>query len=304
MQTLGNIGEHEAIRRLVAGLGTHPGLRVGAGDDCAVCRMPGNEFDQVFTSDPVIENIHFLPSDEPARIGNKAAGRILSDIAAMGAQPQWILANVAAPPETDFQRLEGVYAGMTALCGRFGATIIGGDLAQGPCLELHLFGTGILPAGTALLRSGARPGDALFVTGPLGDTRRGKHLDFTPRVREGVFLRETGLASALMDISDGLATDLRHILAQSGTGAEIEAKAVPLNGTLEQALFDGEDFELLFTAPEEKAGALADRWPESLETKPVRIGTILPRPGGLRLRLPDGRVQGLEEKAFEHFGNR
>lgn len=301
MEKTGHLGEHEAIRRLTALLEPHPDLSVGAGDDCAVAALPGTGTDQVFTTDPTIENVHFQPSEKPERIGHKAVGRVLSDIAAMGARPQWLLVNVVAAPEQDFQTLEKIYAGMNALCRRFGATIIGGDLAQGPCLELHVFGTGTVPAGTALLRSGAKPGDCIFTTGPLGCSIGGKHLDFTPRVEEGIFLRETGWVNAMMDISDGLATDLRHILEQSGTGAVLEAGNIPRVGTLEQALRDGEDFELLLTAPAEKADALRARWLERFGAELPRIGRVSPHAGELRLLHPDGRSETLAGKAHEHF---
>ena len=167
MQTLRNLGEHEVIERLLGQLGTHRDMAVGAGDDCAVCRLQDTGTDQVLTTDPVIENVHFRRSDDPKRIGNKAAGRVLSDIAAMGAQPQWLLVNVVAPDDLAFCILQGIYDGMNHLCKRFGAAIVGGDLSAGPALELHVFGTGILPSGSALLRSGARPGDMLFTTGAI-----------------------------------------------------------------------------------------------------------------------------------------
>ncbi|MBN2704545.1 MAG: thiamine-monophosphate kinase [Pontiellaceae bacterium] len=303
MKTLGEMGEHDAIRRLVERLGYHADLSVGAGDDCAVAHSPGSDFDQVFTSDPVIEHVHFLPTHAPERIGNKAVGRVLSDMAAMGAHPQWILVNVVAPPELEMAFLEGIYAGMTALCGRFGATIIGGDLAQGRQLELHLFGTGILPAGTALLRSGACAGDLIFVSGPLGCSMEGHHLDFVPRVEEGLFLRECTGVGAVMDLSDGLTTDLRHILAQSGVGAELEVERIPKNGTLEQALYDGEDYELLFTLQPDSAEGLIEDWAERFGTPPACIGRITSQPDKLNLCFPDGRVSELFDKAFEHFSS-
>jgi len=302
MEKLGDIGEHEAIRRLAAQLGRHADLLVGAGDDCAVCKLPGTGTDQVFTTDPVIENIHFESREKPERIGNKAAGRVLSDIAAMGAQPQWLLVNMVAPPKQDFHILEKIYTGMNALCDRFGAIIIGGDLAQGPCLELHVFGTGVLPSGTALLRSGAKSGDCIFTTGSLGGSGEGKHLDFTPRVEEGIFLRETGLVNAMMDISDGLATDLRHILKQSGAGALLEAERIPKNGTLEQALHDGEDFELLFTSVPGNEEELRFQWLEKYGTELPMIGKITDERETLKLRR-DGSIWVLEAKAFEHFSN-
>ncbi len=301
MDTLGKIGEHAAIERLVATLGTHPNLRIGAGDDCAVVTLPGTETDQIFTTDPVIENVHFLPTDPPERIGNKAAGRVFSDIAAMGARPQWLLVNVVAPPELGIGVLEKIYGGINALCHRFGATLIGGDLAQGTCLELHLFGTGTLPAGTALLRSSAEVDDVIFTTGPLGGSLLGKHLDFIPRVEEGLFLRTTGRVHAMMDISDGLATDLRHTLRASGVGAVLDAAAIPKNGTLESALYDGEDFELLFTASKEDATVLRSQWSERFGTALPAIGRVTDQKNELRIRYSDGTSEVLEEKAFEHF---
>jgi len=301
METLRDIGEHEAIRRILSQLGTHKDLAVGAGDDCAVCHISGTGDDQVLTTDPVIANVHFLMSDDPHRIGNKAAGRVLSDIAAMGAQPQWLLVNVVAPQDLDFQVLDGIYQGMSKLCNRFGATIIGGDLSKGCNLELHVFGTGVLPSDSALLRSGARPGDVVFVTGALGNSRAGKHLDFIPRVAEGLYLRKSGVVTAMMDISDGLATDLRHMLKQSGVGAVLDAEAIPKFGTVEQALYDGEDFELLFTVPPDCMDALCAEWMEHFDAELYRIGQIDGETEVLKLCLSSGERRVLECKAFEHF---
>jgi thiamine-monophosphate kinase len=303
MKTLEEMGEHEAIRRLCGMLGSHPSLLVGAGDDCAVARLPGAANDQVFTTDPVVEGVHFLPSENPERIGNKAVGRVLSDIAAMGAQPQWVLVNVVAPPGLDFQYLERIYAGIMALCHRFGATVIGGDMAKGSALELHVFGTGLVPAGSARLRSGANPGDLILVTGPLGGSIEGHHLDFVPRVQEGVFLRETGLVHAMMDLSDGLATDLRHILRQSGVGAVLEAASIPKVVSLDQALYDGEDFELLFTVSPSDVELLKDRWSSRFDTDLFEIGVITDEPDVLKLRLADSQTLRLKNKAFEHFSS-
>lgn len=301
MEKLGEIGEHEAIRRLTAKLGNHPLLRTGTGDDCAVTELPGTKVDQVFTTDPIIEKVHFNSLDNPKRIGNKAAGRVLSDIAAMGAQPQWLLVNVVAAAEQDIGVLEKIYEGINSLSTRFGATVIGGDLAQGPCLELHVFGTGTVPAGKALLRSGAQSGDGIFVTGPLGCSIQGKHLDFIPRVDEGIFLRETGLINAMMDISDGLATDLRHILKQSGVGAILDAEKIPRIGSLDQALYDGEDFELLFTVAMKDIDALRVQWLERFKVEIPLIGRITETVSDLQLRHQDGTCHVLKNKAYEHF---
>lgn len=300
MEKMRDIGEQEVIRRLTAKLTGHPLLRTGVGDDCAVTEVPGTDLDQVFTTDPVIEEVHFKKTDDPLRIGHKAAGRVLSDIAAMGAQPQWLLVNVVARPEQDAGMLEEIYAGMNALCRRFGATLIGGDVARGHSLELHVFGTGTVPAGTALLRSGAAAGDQLFVTGALGGSLQGHHLDFTPRVAEGLFLRKSGLVTSMMDISDGLATDLRHVLKCSGVGALLDAEMIPLNGTLDQALFDGEDFELLFTVRPDQTDVLMAAWSEHFAGKLHPMGTITDEKHTLRLKQK-GREQVLNARAFEHF---
>jgi thiamine-monophosphate kinase len=275
MKTLGQIGEHAAIAALTAGLNA-------VGDDCAVLPM-SDAFDLVLTSDPLIENVHFTADASPEQIGHKAICRVLSDFAAMGAEPQYLLINIVAPPQQPFQTLEKIYAGFSSLWKTYGAEVVGGDLAQGPVLELHVFGAGRVPHGTALLRSGARPGDRIYVTGPLGGAQEnGKQFTFEPRLDWGRALRESGAVTSMMDISDGLATDLRHILKASGVGAALDSAAIPLAGTLEQALYDGEDFELLFTAP---AGM----------DFPM-IGQITDRPGELLL---DGAE--LASKAFEHF---
>jgi thiamine-monophosphate kinase len=301
MKKLAEMGEQEIIRKLTSMLNGASDLIVGAGDDCAVARLPGGKTDQVLTTDPIISGVHFLPDEEPVRIGSKAAGRVLSDIAAMGAEPQWLLVNVVAPPELEMNLLEGIYQGMSVCSERFGATIVGGDLAQGPHLEIHVFGTGMLPADSALLRSGAREGESIYVTGPLGCSREGRHLDFIPRVEEGIFLRESGAVGAMMDISDGLATDLRHILEASGVGAELFAEQIPVNGSLREALYDGEDYELLFTVRPEDEHALLAAWAGKFSGQPIAIGRITPENGTLMLIEPNGASRALEDRAFEHF---
>ncbi len=246
MTTLKELGEHSAITRLTANL-------KAVGDDCAVLPLDAN-YDLVLTTDPLISGIHFTPDTPPEQIGWKAAARVLSDFAAMGADPQYLLINLVAPPDENFQTLEQIYDGVSKVRKLFDVDLVGGDLAQGLNLELHVFGVGRVPKGTALLRSAARPGDLIYVTGPLGGSfESGKHLNFMPRLKEAKWLRQSGYVHAMMDISDGLATDLRHILKASGVGADLDSANLPMFGTLEQALYDGEDFELLFTVSAEDA---------------------------------------------------
>jgi thiamine-monophosphate kinase len=275
MKTLQQMGEHAAIAALTANLKE-------TGDDCAVLPM-NDQYDIVLTSDPLIEKVHFTSDATPEQIAHKAVCRVLSDFAAMGAEPQYLLVNVVAPPEQEFQTLEKIYAEFSKVRKKYGAEIVGGDLAQGPALELHVFGVGRVPKGTALLRSGAKPGDNIYVTGPLGGAQKtGKEFTFEPRIEWGSELRASGGVTAMMDISDGLATDLRHLLKASGVGAEIDSSKVPRVGSLQDALFDGEDFELLFASPKSfdfpSVGKITDRAEEL---------------------LLDGVP--LEGKAFEHF---
>ncbi len=289
MKTLKDIGEHNAIAALTANL-------KAVGDDCAVLPLDAH-YDLVLTSDPLISGIHFMPGTEPEKIGWKAAARVFSDFAAMGADPQYLLINLVAPPEQDFQTLEKIYEGVSEVRKLFDVDLVGGDLAQGPVLELHVFGVGRVPKGKALLRAGAHDGDIIYVTGPLGGSfKSGKHLTFLPRIKEAKWLRQTGYVRAMMDISDGLATDLRHILKASKVGAALDSNAIPKNGSLEQALFDGEDFELLFTVHAEQADEFDFQCLENLDQQFSRIGKITDQ---LEVLMLDDTV--LERKAFEHF---
>jgi thiamine-monophosphate kinase len=290
MNTLKDIGEHSAIALLTANM-------KAVGDDCAVLPQSGSVHDLVLTSDPLIDQVHFTSSATPVQIGHKAVCRVLSDFAAMGAEPQYLLINVVAPPEQDVTVLQEIYAEFERLEKQFRFEVAGGDLAQGPVLELHVFGVGRVPSGTALLRSGATLGDHIYVTGPLGCSfKTGRHLDFEPRVEEGRWLRENGMVHAMMDISDGLATDLRHILKMSDVGAELDSEKIPCNGTLEEALFDGEDFELLLTVSEEDAEPFEKDWVERFGRRVFCIGRITGQPKELLLA-----GNPLDQKAFEHF---
>ena len=313
-ERLQDIGERAAIRRLAQCVGAGPDVALGIGDDCAVVRVEGSAFDWVLTTDPVIEGVHFLPDTEPARIGHKAAGRVLSDIAAMGGEPMWMLFDLVAAGDTPVGRLESIYAGATALCARHGAAIVGGDLARGPRLELHAFAVGRVPRGTALTRGGARSGDVLYVTGALGGSIRGRHLDFEPRLVEGRWLREGGWATAMMDLSDGLAADLRRMLEQSRVGAVLDLAALPASpeavamddgrSAAWHALCDGEDFELLFTVPADRRAAFEAAWRAQFTLPCTAVGGIAGRPGELLARESDGQTRPLREDGYEHFVHR
>lgn len=305
-----DLGERGLIRRLAARVGRGRDVARGIGDDCAVVRVRGAAWDWLLTTDPVIEGVHFLPDTPGRRVGHKAAGRVISDIAAMGGEPLHVLFDLVAPPEAPVRRIEDIYRGATAVCARHGAAIIGGDIARGPRLELHAFAVGRVGRGRAVLRRGARPGDVIHVTGRLGGSILGRHLAFEPRVAAGRWIARGGWATSMMDVSDGLASDLRRILEESRVGADLDAARIPVSSAarrlrdgrraLDHALGDGEDFELLFTVSAARATAFTRAWRRAFPELPATaIGTVTSAEGRLTLRK-DGNT-GPAGRGYEHF---
>jgi thiamine-monophosphate kinase len=253
--------------------------------------------------------VHFDPAAPPERVGHKAVARVLSDIAAMGGEPRWALLDVVAPAPLPVATLEAVYRGAARVARRHGLAIVGGDLATGPVLELHAFALGAVARGGAVRRAGARPGDRLFVTGRLGGSLQGHHLRFRPRVREGRWLRSW--ATAMIDVSDGLATDLRHLIAASGVGALLDTASLPVSSAarrmgdgrpaVDHALYDGEDFELLFTIPAARQAAFRRAWRRAFRLACTPIGVITGRRGAILCRDEQGRVRPLRGRGYEHF---
>ncbi|MDO9542083.1 MAG: thiamine-phosphate kinase, partial [Kiritimatiellia bacterium] len=285
---------------------------VGAGDDCAVVRATHSDgFDYLLKSDSCIEGVHFAPQTKGELIGNKALGRVLSDIAAMGGEPLWILIDLVAPSKTPVRHIEQIYAGMTKLARQFKVAIVGGDVSAGRDLQLHVFGIGRVKKGKAILRSGAKPGEAIFVTGSLGSSLSGKHLEFQPRLNEGSWLASNGWASAMIDVSDGLLRDLRHIISASKVGIGLILDAIPISAAarrsaagknaLKHALNDGEDYELLFTVPERKADSFIKAWRRTFKLACVCIGQTTCFAGRLEGTDSEGRKIKLHEAGFDHF---
>ena len=222
---------------------------VGPGDDCAVLKW-NEEYDLLVTVDQLIESVHYTPETSPEEAGAKLMKRNLSDIAAMGGEPLWAVVTLAAG--SDEGQLAKFMAGAAREAARYGTALCGGDIsalpARGVVTTLTLAGR--VPRGQAILRSGARPGDLLYVTGEIGNSfLSGHHLSFTPRLAEGQALR--GKARAMLDISDGLLLDARRMAQSSRADLEIDVSAVPLRAgaSLPDALSDGEDYELLFCGP-------------------------------------------------------
>jgi thiamine-monophosphate kinase len=308
------LGEDNLIRRLKRLVPGRADVIAGIGDDCAVVRTGRRDpYDLLLKSDPVIEGVHFGPDTTGAAIGHKALGRVLSDLAAMGGEPLWILVDLVSPPTESVARIEAIYRGMARLAGRYGAAIVGGDTSSGKVLEVHVFAVGRVPRGQAVLRSGARAGDLLYVTGALGGSLLGHHLRFEPRLAEGQWLRDSGVVTAMMDISDGLATDLRRLAAASGTGAVLDAGCIPVSAaarrlkdkgpSLEHALADGEDFELLFTVQRRKAESFEAAWRKAIRLPCSRIGAMTAKSGIVELRDCQGSRE-LMLHGYEHFSSR
>ena len=311
MTTLKQIGERGLIRRLAKLLPSRDDVRVGIGDDVAVVHVESTHTDLLLTSDAVIEGTHFLPGSPAAQVGHKAVGRVLSDMAAMGGEPLWGLIDLVAPSRTPVKRVEDIYRGAARLAQKYGLAIIGGDTTQGSKLELHVFAVGQVPQHAAVLRSGARPGDSIYVTGELGGSLAGKHLRFDPRIEEGLWLRESGWAGAMIDVSDGVVTDLGHIVESSRVGAELDGAMIPISAAarrarggrspLEHALFDGEDFELLFTVAADKETAFRSCWQDTFRLRCTRVGRITNRKGRITLVDGAGPAKPLADRGFEHF---
>ncbi len=263
-------GEFEYLSWLRARTPAAPGVLVGPGDDCAVLEPPARPL--LVTTDMLMDGTDFVLSECGARAaGRKAMAANLSDIAAMAGTPRFAVVSVALPRAAG-GTAELLYLGLRDCADEFDVAIVGGDTnSWDGKLVISVTAFGEAHARGAVLRSGARPGDWLFVTGPLGGSIRGRHLTFTPRVREALALADAVELRAMCDISDGLAADLNHILEESRCGAVLHANAIPISNdahelartsgksALKHALSDGEDFELVFAvSPEDGANLLRE----------------------------------------------
>ena len=317
--------EFELIGKYFAKLGAERSdVRVGVGDDGAVLAPPASR-ELVVVTDTLVEGVHFPAGSPPASIGHRAFAVNLSDIAAMGAEAAWALLALTLPV-SDADWLEEFARAAGDLCRRHGVALVGGDTTRGP-LAMTVTIIGIVPVGVALQRRGGKPGDALFVTGSPGDAAAGLALEQnrlhvvdpmsaqilrdrflfpTPRCEVGVALR--GLASACIDVSDGLGGDLEKLCAASGCGAEIDAVALPVSESLvtavgrevarEYALTGGDDYELLFSVPLARLGAMTHA--VALGLGPVsRIGTLVSG-NGVRVSARGGVMQ-FSGSGFDHF---
>ena len=302
MTTVKDVGEFGLIARLRRRLHQPASVRVGIGDDAAVLRSPdGGRL--LFASDMLVEGVHFTRGRvSPRWIGWKALACNVSDIAAMGGVPQWAVVSLGLPPTTPLRFVDGLYAGLTRCARRFGLAIVGGDTVRAPLVVVDVAILGTVRPKQLTLRSGAEVGDLLFVTGRLGGSlASGRHARFLPRLREAQALVRRLRVHAMMDLSDGLASDLWQMSRASRARLRVEAARIPVSRagkTLRHALMDGEDFELLFAVGPRDAG----RVPRRIGACPItRIGSVAGRGVGVELVDEQGRIVPLRLKGYQHF---
>lgn len=301
--------EFDYIGWIRAQAGRHSRLSVGIGDDAAAVLFPHPGVCLV-TVDMLMEGVDFLiPPASARQVGWKSLAVNLSDIAAMAGRPVACVTSVALPREGGVRLGQELFEGLSALANEFDVALAGGDTNtwDGPLvISITVLGE---PTGAGpVLRSGARPGDWIMATGRFGGSLAGHHLDFIPRVREAQALHQAVALHSMIDVSDGLAADLRHILEESRVGALLEESAIPISAAaeaaadgrspLEHALGDGEDFELLFTVSAEDGGRLLADPPGAVPL--ARLGEIVPAESGCQFRRRDGQIEPLPTAGWKH----
>ena len=291
------------IKRLSKGIRLDSSVIHGIGDDTAVIKWTRDKH-LLFTCDMLIEDVHFKASRAtPFQIGWKALGRNLSDIAAMGGVPRYALVSIAVRPDTDVKFLDGVYKGIKALAGKFGVNIVGGDMAHDKKTVIDVSLIGEVEKKNLVMRSGAKAGDVIFVTGSIGGSLKGKHLRFMPRVAEARKLVSNYKINSMIDVSDGLLLDLWRILDQSHKGACIIQRFVPLSraaGAFDKAVTDGEDFELLFTMGLKEAERFMKSGIKKTGAQVCAIGRITNN-NGLCVVRPAGTIESISPRGYLHF---
>jgi len=311
IREIGEFGLIEEFKKLV-----NAGQRtlVGIGDDAAVIENPREGMLTLLTTDMLVEGTHFeLGKATPYQIGWKALGCSLSDIAAMGGLHTAAVVSIGAPGELEVDIIRELYRGIHELAERFACGIVGGDTVRSSSgLVISVAVLGEVEKEKLTLRSGARPGDEVWVTGVLGGSLQGKHLTFTPRVAEARFLVENFPVKAMMDLSDGLGSDLFRMAESSNVGFHIEEERVPIDlaavgevdreTALRRALYDGEDFELLVVLPPScREDEVAEKFSSRFDCGLAMIGTVMERDRGIMM-MTGGSETALREGGFSHFG--
>ncbi len=296
---INKLGEFGLIERFRRQIKTDSTVVKGSGDDCAVIKFDKNNY-LLFTCDMLVEGVDFLPREKPYLIGRKAIAVSASDIAACAGKPLYCLVSLSLPKKTSIDFADKLFKGMRELCRKYKINLVGGDLSRAGRLTIDVSMLGQVKKKNLVLRSGAKYGDIIFSTGKLGGSIRGKHLRFTPRLKEAKFLTENFKINAMIDISDGLAQDLAHILEASKAGAALYEELIPLSPAARnfaEALYMGEDFELLFTL----APGDARKIPLKKLSGFTPIGQIMGEKYGLKLVDKKGQERAIPARGFRHF---
>ncbi|HUO58454.1 MAG TPA: thiamine-phosphate kinase [bacterium] len=331
LQSVGEFGFIEKIRESLKA--KNPSVTLGVGDDAAVFK-PTAGHEMIFTTDMLVEGRHFdFKWITPWQLGAKSMAVNVSDCAAMGAKPTVAVVSLGVPKDYPVADLEAFYDGMKSWGEQFGAQIVGGDTVGSDKFVVNVALIGEVESGKALKRGGAKAGDALFVTGTLGDSAAGlhslqnptskgketasllvkRHLTPIPRFNTGRVLSTRKSASSAIDISDGLSSEVHHLCEESGLGAEIHEEAIPYSAALIHycdenhldplrfALEGGEDYELLFTVPLTKISEVVQKLPGETGVAVKSIGRMVPKSKGITFITRKGERIPLEAKGFDHF---
>jgi len=291
---LSRVGEDRLLAALLPSLRIAKTVVAGAGDDCAVIKLRGNRDFLVLKTDCVVEQVHFPSSAKPTDIGWKAMMRPLSDFAATSAVPQFALITLIVRQETEARRIKRIYRGLNAAAAQFDVSIVGGETSRTPGpLMLSISVAGSVERNRFVSRRGGKVGDDLFVTGRLGGALRHKHLRFVPRIAESRWLTENFSVHAMIDLSDGLGTDLPRLARASKVGFKINIHKLPLTAgcNIDNALSDGEDYELLFAISARERDRLQTSWRKKFRQLPLtRIGELRSKFDIRNSKLPGGYV--------------
>jgi len=281
---------------------------IGIGDDMAQIQL-AEGISVLITTDMLLDGVHFnLEKATLEQVGYKAMAVSLSDCAAMATVPVAAVVSVALPKSFGEKQLKRLHAGITLAAGKFACPLIGGDITAWPNQEPFALSVAMLSRPTGIgpiTRSGAKSGDAICVTGSLGGAISGRHLEFQPRVREAIKIAQIACVNAMIDISDGLSTDLNRICNASHVGAVVDADSIPISDQasksedpLASALNDGEDFELLFTLPQDQCKRLLQNWTGPVPITQIGIVTDTKKP---QIKMPNGQVIDLQPKGYDHL---
>jgi thiamine-monophosphate kinase len=298
---LKDLGEFNFIKRQSKSVKLSSRIVKGAGDDAAVIKYTKDKY-LLFTTDMLIEGKHFDKTANAELVGRKSLSCNISDIAAMGGTPKFAVISIGMPGSLDIKYADNLYKGIRKTADKFKVDLVGGDTVSSENIVINIALIGEVEKENLVLRSGAKKNDAIFVTGCIGGSIKGRHLNFTPRLEEARFLVKNFKINSMIDISDGLLADLGHILEASNAGAVIYERETPVSkaaADFNSAIKDGEDFELIFTLPEKDAGRLARIWP--FKTRLSKIGRILNKPKGFCLVRKNGKQERIKPAGFTHF---